>query len=110
MTELLFLSWRPLSRAEKASLAVLLVAFAAWWLLPVIPQDPRYHAFADQRAWLGIPHAADVLSNVAFIVVGAFGMATLSSPDRVRFPAATEASLWCVAIGYALTGIGSAWY
>lgn len=78
--------------------------------LPAIPQDPGYHLFADTRSWLGIPHAADVLSNVAFVLVGLVGIARLASRRRARFPPATEASLWCVALGFVGTGIGSAWY
>ncbi|MEQ8766827.1 MAG: ceramidase domain-containing protein [Planctomycetota bacterium] len=31
-------------------------------------------AYADQRSWLGIPNAWDVLSNLPFLVVGVFGM------------------------------------
>lgn len=36
-------------------------------------QDHTYHAFADQRSWLGIPLAADVLSNLTFVVAGIAG-------------------------------------
>ena len=43
-----------------------LFAFAAaagFLFVPAIPQDPAYHAFADARAWLGMPNAANVLSK-----------------------------------------------
>ena len=79
-------------------------------MLPVITQDPRYHGFADQRSWLGIPHAADVLSNLAFALVGVLAIARLLSTDRSRFTPATESGMWCVAVGLVGTAAGSAWY
>jgi hypothetical protein len=110
MTELLFLSWRHLTRAERICLGVLALALAAWAVMPAIPQDQGYHAFADQRQWLGIPHAADVLSNLAFVLVGLFGITRLASRRHTEFPPATEAGLWFLALGFLGTGVGSAWY
>ena len=110
MTELLFLPWRHLTRAEQIGVGALLLTFVAWALLPAIPQDPSYHRFADQRQWLGIPHAMDVLSNAAFVLVGLYGIARLAHRGRARFSAATEAGVACVAIGLVGTGFGSAWY
>ena len=79
-------------------------------LLPAVGQASKYHLFADQRTWLGVPRAADVLSNLAFLVVGLLGAITLLSPRRLPLRNATATSLWCVAGGFVLTGIGSAWY
>ena len=87
---------------------VVLVTLAL--LLPPIAQDPQYHLFADQRSWLGVPRAADVLSNLAFVAVGLLGAITLLSPRRLPLRSATATSLWCVAAGFVLTGVGSAWY
>lgn len=42
-----------------------------------IPQSADYHAFADHRAMYGIPNALNVLSNVAFALVGLLGLAFL---------------------------------
>lgn len=84
-------------------------ALAAWIVLPRIVQDPAYHGFSDQRAWLGIPHAADVLTSVPFTVVGLLGILRLVAGVRGLSPA-TLASLWCVAVGLLFTGAGSAWY
>jgi len=110
MTGLPVLSWRRPSRPERICLAVFALALVIGWLLPVIPQDQGYHRFADQRSWLAIAHAADVLSNLAFVAVGVAGIAGLASGERARHSAATEASLWCVALGFLGTGFGSAWY
>ncbi|MES2535230.1 MAG: hypothetical protein V4632_05085 [Pseudomonadota bacterium] len=54
----------------------LLITLAACGLLlaygPIV-QPPRYHDFADQSSLPGVPHAADVLSNIGFAVVGLWG-------------------------------------
>ena len=110
MTELLFLHWRNLGHGERISLVTLATALVAWTLLPTVTQNQAYHAFADQRAWLGVPRAADVLSNLAFAVVGVYGLARLAARDRVRLPSATEAGLACIALGFLFTAFGSGWY
>lgn len=99
-----------LSRPALACVGVLALVPMAWAAMPAIAQDPAYHLFADQRSWLGIPRAADVLSNLAFVLVGLIGIARLASRRRTRFSAATEAGLWCVALGFLCTGAGSGWY
>jgi len=110
MAEGLLALWRRLGRGEKVCLGVLLAALVAWTLMSRIAQDPAYHGFADQRSWLGIPHAANVLSNLAFLAVGAAGIGGLALPRRTRFANATEAALWCIALGFVATSIVSAWY
>jgi Ceramidase len=82
-----------------APLAVLL----AW---PPIAQDVRYHAYADTRAFFGIPHALNVASNVAFLVMGALGLA--GARQRRPLGAATSWSVFFA--GIALVAFGSAWY
>jgi hypothetical protein len=42
-----------------------------------IPQFAHYHEFADQSSLAGVPHAADVLSNLGFGLVAAWGMLRL---------------------------------
>ena len=39
-----------------------------------IPQDQAYHAFVDTRSLLGIPNAANVISNVALLIPGVLGL------------------------------------
>lgn len=51
----------------------LALALALWWRGP-IGQWASYHAFADQREAWGIPHAADVLSNLPFAVAGLWAL------------------------------------
>lgn len=40
----------------------------------VIVQVQSYHLFADNRTFLGIPNALDVLTNIAFFIVGLLGI------------------------------------
>ena len=58
-----------------AAIGVLLgvagAAGAAVAVFPPIPQDPAYHRFADIAAvWRSVPNAWNVLSNLAFLLVG----------------------------------------
>src|SRR5262245_32898446 len=80
------------------------VAVAFW--LPPLPQDPTYHAFADRRTFFGIPHFWNVCSNVAFVLVGAFGLHTYS---RLR-PSAPRAAYVVLCLGVMGVGVGSAYY
>lgn len=74
-----------------------------------IPQDPRYHAFADRRSFLGVPNALDVLSNAGFLLVGAWGLAIVLR--RASFRDVRERTAWLVLfVGVTLTSVGSAWY
>ncbi|MCL1961236.1 MAG: hypothetical protein FWG56_05570 [Desulfovibrionaceae bacterium] len=67
----------PTRRAEAAlAAAVLLLALLAA-LLPATALPAGYHDFADQRAWLGLPHAMDVLTNLPFAVMGVWGLVWL---------------------------------
>jgi hypothetical protein len=111
-------TWRERTFADPAGagwtldalLAVLaaLVALAAA-LLKGIPQDPGYHAFADHRTFLGVPNALNVLSNAAFAVVGAAGLA--GTLRRGAFPDRRARAAWLVLFGaVALTSVGSALY
>ncbi|MBL8386305.1 MAG: hypothetical protein JNM90_24690, partial [Burkholderiales bacterium] len=88
------------------ALVVLAVAAVLGWHGP-IHQPPRYHDFADTRAWLGIPNAADVLSNLPFLAAGMFGLAAaLRLPAQV--PSRAAWGMFFAAV--ALTTAGSAFY
>jgi hypothetical protein len=102
-------STHSLSRREIVALVVVVAVFAAWLLMPVIRQPQEYHAFADQRAFLGIPHAADVISNLALVAAGLFGLWRTQRTSRPLLPI-TRASLVVSFAGMALSGFGSIWY
>lgn len=65
---------RALSLAEGALYASYVLLALAAVLGPHVPQMAGYHLFADQRHWHGLPHAADVLSNLPFGVLGIAGL------------------------------------
>lgn len=80
-------------------------ALLAWLTVhgPIL-ERPDHNVFADQRAWLGVANSADVLSNLAFLVVGLCGLGALGrrsaeAPAIVAFLASLLA-----------TAAGSAWY
>jgi len=79
---------------------------AAAFFLPPIPQDPAYHAFADQRTILGIDNFWNVVSNLPFIAIGIFTLGRLSRVphDGLRQP------FLLLGLGAMLVGLGSAYY
>lgn len=100
---------RTWTRREAFVALALAVTAALWALMPVVPQPGSYHAFADQRSFLGIPNAADVLSNLAFIAVGILGLVRLGRTHRV-LSAAVRINLQVFFAGLVLTGFASGYY
>jgi predicted membrane channel-forming protein YqfA (hemolysin III family) len=92
-----------------------IAAIGAFFLtVPPIPQSLPYHAFADQRPLLGIPHMLNVASNLPFCIVGIWGIFYMASAQSHR-PGAflLPAERWpylVYFIGLLLTGIGSSYY
>lgn len=75
-----------------------------------VPQDPRYHDFADQRTFCAIPNAVNVLSNIPFILSGAWGvLLMLKIINAGRISSLLTQYLFFFA-GVLLSGIGSCWY
>ena len=79
-------------------------------VLPPIAQNPDYHAFHDERAWLGIPNAMNVLSNMPFVLIGWFGLRLMSAERSPQMPAPARAAFTVFFAGLGLTGLGSAYY
>lgn len=76
---------------------------------PPLPQDQAYHQFADQRPWLGVPHFANVVSNVPFLAIGAVGLwgvfrQAVFLDRRECWP------YFFLFLGVGLTAFGSAWF
>jgi len=96
--------------ANTRSIAAVLVVLAAgaMALHGPIPQLAHYHAFADQRRWLGIPHAADVLSNLPFAIVAAWAAWRLARGAGALGPALDGYAVFVAAL--ALTAAGSSYY
>ena len=73
-----------------------------------VPQDPLYHHFVDQRMLLGTPHALNVLSNIAYLLVGILGCTLIGKRrDSVK---GINMLYFVFFIGVLLTGFGSAYY
>lgn len=101
------------SRIFAALVPGLLLAAIFMMVTQPIPQPQSYHLFADQRTVLRIPHAGDVLSNLALIITGAWGMWFLLRPQFLVGTFINDHErrnyLWFFA-GVFLTGFGSVWY
>lgn len=100
----------PIRRREiglAVAVAALLVVAA---LLPPTAQDAAYHRFADTRTLLGVPHALDTLSNLAFIVGGIAGLVLLAARRLTLESRVTTLAATITFAGFVLTGLGSAWY
>lgn len=81
-----------------ASAAAIVLALLA---RPPILQGAGYYAFADERAFLGIPHAFDVLSNLPFALVGWLGWRRVAGFEpRLRLAARLAfLAIGCVTLG-----------
>ena len=93
--------------------AVQCVAVAALVLagVPRVPQNVEYHEFADRRSVCCVPNAADVLSNVPFLLVGGIPLLSLSVPEVGAFYSAEERLMWqWFFAGVAIVSVGSAYY
>ncbi|MDX1594859.1 MAG: alkaline phytoceramidase [Gammaproteobacteria bacterium] len=106
-------TFRPARRTRHlllvATLAAVIVAALAG---PPLGQPQAYHAFADGRAWSGIPNALDVLSSLAFLGVGLLGLRFVARGARSpAFAEPGEALPYAVLFAAtALAGLGSAYY
>lgn len=89
-------------------------AVAAALAAPPMPQPLAYHNMADQRSWLGIPNALNVLSNLLFAVVGVLGLVVIfGSKVERRVPFHDPWERWPYAAlfaGVILTTVGSSYY
>jgi hypothetical protein len=84
-------------------LLVSLITVAALFFVGPIPQDPRYHLFADSSQTLGLRNFWNIVSNFPFIAVGLFG---LSRYSRLTQPESRSGYIvFCVAAVF--VGIGS---
>lgn len=86
--------------------AVGLAAICGAFLLQPIPQDPAYHAFADDARRLGVPNFWNVATNLPFLFVGLVGLARAQSLSDPML--GLHYRVFC--IGVALVALGSAYY
>jgi hypothetical protein len=97
-----------LNRKSRIGLLLLvsLIAITALVFTGPIPQDPRYHLFADTSQVLGVGNFWNIASNLPFILVGLIGLSRC--PRLTRVESRTGFIVFCAAA--ILVGIGSAYY
>ncbi len=98
---------------EFALLLVVLALLLLALLGPALAPPPDYHQFADQRSWLGMPHAWDVLSNLPFALWGLAGLAVLMRLPQSTAQASPTAQRWLATLffgGLVLTAAASSYY
>ena len=98
--------WFAHSRSARLALllALTLVVVLAARHVPAVVRAANA-GVVDRRAFLGLPNALDVLSNLPFALAGALGLARLGRVPRAQRPAAC-----LVFVAVALATLGSAWY
>lgn len=99
---------KPACRYLPPAVTALLVA-AALFHGP-IAQPFGYHDFADRKVVFGIPHFADVISNLGFAVVAVWGWIKLAPARRHPDIQSGWAGYRLFLIGLLLTALGSSWY
>jgi hypothetical protein len=87
--------------------AILVIAV---FLLDPIAQDPTYYEFADDRTILKLLNFWNVVSNVAFFLVGGAGLFYLRSKNRPGVHPDMHVAYVIFFAGVFLTGIGSAYF
>jgi len=98
---------------SKAAVLVLIALLALGGLLIFvdrIPQWPEYHDFADDRVFLGIPNAYNVISNIGFLIVGAWGSLFVLRRSGKTITGQLNAAYLVFFVGAFLTALGSAYY
>ena len=98
-----------MTRKELFAVATLAAGVVLWLIMPAVAQPGGYFAFADARPLLGVPNAADVLSNAAFVAVGVLGLLRLKQGTRPLHKV-VRLSLMFFFAGLVLTGFGSAYF
>jgi hypothetical protein len=93
-------------------LPTLVVLLASGLLLAYGPirQPTDYHRFADQSVLFGVPHAADVLSNLGFVLVGLWGWFRLHAHRDHPALSPGWPGYRLFLAGLVLTAAGSAYY
>ncbi len=99
------------SRYRHGALLALVAAGIALALLaPPIPQDPRYHEFADPAPLFGIPFGLNVLSNLLFAWAGAAGLHALFVARSLVIVERARPAYAGFFVALILLTAGSAWY
>lgn len=99
-----------MSKSEISFLAGLIILLLLAIFLPAIAQNQNYHNFADQRTFFEIKNASNTLSNLAFIVVGLWGLINFYKNKYIKISNSFSVLLNLFFITIILTGLGSSYY
>lgn len=100
-----------ISRTDVLLLLLTVAVVAAVGWLPPLAQPRAYHLFADTRAWSGVPHLFNVLSNAGFVLVAWLGLRTLPRAAVAAGDGVAQCVPYAVLfLALAATGVGSAYY
>ena len=99
------LNWR-----HGLLIGLLVMGMAFPLFIDPVPQDPRYHFFADTTTFLGIPNFLNVATNVFFILVGILGLFASRSKGFLLESADMRQAYHIFFVGVILVGVGSAYY
>ncbi|VAX01987.1 Expressed protein precursor [hydrothermal vent metagenome] len=80
------------------------------FLIPAMKQDLSYHQFSDQRFLLGIPNLLNVISNLAFFIIGLFGLIYLKTDKNAAVLASIRFNYSVFYFGVLLVALGSGYY
>lgn len=96
-------------RERLAALACVAWLAVGLWA-PALSLPPEYHHFADARTWLGLPCAADVLSNAAFALAGVWLWWCAMQVLPPSLPGVQWMAVMLTGAGLLLTAAGSSVY
>jgi hypothetical protein len=90
--------------------AISLFFLAAAVVYPAMPQPLAYHVFADCRTLWALPNFLNVISNLPFLVAGAWGMWLIWNGGGRFIDAREQLPYLIFFLGAFLTCLGSAYY
>jgi hypothetical protein len=91
-------------------LAIVAASVLALVLHQPVPQDDRYHEFADRRTVLCVPNFWNVISNVAFLIVGIAGLRALRKAEQLGPLQPLYPAYAVLFLGVIFISFGSAYY
>lgn len=75
-----------------------------------VPQDPRYHLFADRRTILGVPNFWNAVSNLPFALAGVAGLIAVRRARSRRQPLGMTTAWALFFLGTVAVAFASTWY
>lgn len=99
-----------LTNKYRILIGISVAALVAAIIAPRIPQDPLYHQFADQNAFLSIPNTLNVLTSLLFGWIGIEGLYRLLGQKSLRIVDAAYPAYLVFFAALILIAAGSGYY